>query len=52
MFGYRIFGSPYINEKKNKYYAFSITDQKDILNKWEEIPSDTDILITHGPPFG
>ena len=20
--------------------------------KWNEIPNDTDILITHGPPFG
>ena len=24
----------------------------DIQSKWEKIPSDTDVLITHGPPLG
>lgn len=25
---------------------------EELLKKWQLIPSDTDVLITHGPPFG
>lgn len=48
--GYKIFGSPYtpsfgegwaFNKKRHHLYEY-----------WSEIPENTDILITHGPPLG
>ncbi|MDQ8203354.1 metallophosphatase domain-containing protein [Pelagicoccus sp. SDUM812003] len=44
--GYRIYGSPWV---PNCGMAFEI-DEEDIFEKWEAIPNDTDILITHMPP--
>jgi len=26
--------------------------EEEMLGKWKMIPDDTDILITHGPPYG
>lgn len=33
-------------------WAFNLPRGKEILDKWNLIPSDTDILITHTPPVG
>lgn len=33
-------------------WAFNIPRGKGCLSKWDLIPSDTDVLITHGPPVG
>jgi Icc-related predicted phosphoesterase len=48
--GLKIWGSPWTPTFCNWYFM------KDrgapIKEKWDLIPSDTDILITHGPPFG
>lgn len=43
------YGSPW----QPAYYdwAFNVP-RADIQSKWEKIPSDTDVLITHGPPLG
>jgi Icc-related predicted phosphoesterase len=43
-------GSPYIPEDSN--WAFSKNRGKQISEHWKKIPEDTDILITHSPPFG
>jgi Icc-related predicted phosphoesterase len=32
--------------------AFGKSNAADRKRHWEQIPEDTDILITHGPPFG
>lgn len=32
-------------------WAFNL-DRKEIVEKWNLIPSDIDFLITHGPPYG
>jgi len=33
--------------------AFNLErDSQDLKKKWDEIPDDTDILITHAPPYG
>lgn len=47
--GMKIFGSPYTPEFCN--WAFNVPrNGPRIIKLWAEIPSETDILITHGPP--
>lgn len=47
----KFYGSPWQPEFFN--WAFNLPRQGDQLrSKWDLIPYDTDILITHGPPFG
>jgi len=49
--GIKIYGTPWQPEFYN--WAFNLKrDGIDIINKWNNIPEDTDILITHGPPNG
>lgn len=47
--GIPFYGSPWQPE----YYDWAYNAPRaDILTKWEQIPSDTDVLVTHGPPLG
>jgi Icc-related predicted phosphoesterase len=47
----KIYGSPWQPEFYN--WAFNLPrDGEELKKKWEQIPNDTDILITHGPAFG
>lgn len=47
----KIYGSPWQPEFYN--WAFNLPRMGEELNrKWNTIPEDTDILITHGPPNG
>jgi len=47
--GYKIFGSPYSVEFGNWVYG----EPEDRLKRiWDMIHDDTDILVTHGPPWG
>jgi Icc-related predicted phosphoesterase len=48
--GIKIYGSPWQPRFYN--WAFNVDRGWDIAQKWEKIPQDTDILITHGPLFG
>jgi Icc-related predicted phosphoesterase len=32
--------------------AFNLQRGQDLKAKWDLIPEDTDVLITHGPPYG
>lgn len=48
--GIKIYGSPWQPEFCN--WAFNLARGEAIKNKWDLIPIDTDILITHGPPKG
>lgn len=48
--GLKIWGSPYTPTFLNWY--FMRNRGKDIKRHWDLIPSDTDILVTHGPPYG
>lgn len=52
--GLKIWGSPNspISPKFGSDGAFNIERGQKIRKYWELIPSDTDILITHCPPFG
>ena len=46
--GIKFYGSPWQPEFHN--WGFNLPRGKELANKWEMIPVDTDILITHGPP--
>ena len=48
--GYKIYGSPWQPEFYN--WAFNLSRGEDCAKTWEKIPTDTDILLTHGPPIG
>ena len=48
--GLKIYGTPYQPEFGR--WAFNLERGQECLDKWDQIPSDTDILITHGPPLG
>lgn len=47
---WRVWGSPYTPAFCD--WAFNRERGKEIRHHWDMIPEDTDILITHGPPFG
>ena len=47
----KIYGSPWQPEFHS--WAFNLPkDGWELEQSWEEIPEDTDILVTHGPAFG
>jgi predicted phosphodiesterase len=48
--GLRIWGSPWQPEFMN--WAFNLERGAPLRAKWDLIPADTDLLVTHGPPFG
>ncbi len=47
--GIKIWGSPITPRFMDWYF---MEDRDKIHKYWDLIPKDTDILITHGPPFG
>lgn len=47
--GYKIWGSPWTPPFCNWHFMLPPVE---IAKKWDLIPDDTDILITHGPPLG
>ncbi|CAL1546111.1 unnamed protein product [Lymnaea stagnalis] len=48
--GIKIYGSPWQPEFCS--WAFNLPRGEACLEKWDLIPEDTDILMTHGPPLG
>lgn len=48
--GIKIYGTPWQPEFCK--WAFNLPRGKPCLEKWDLIPQDTDILITHTPPIG
>lgn len=48
--GIKIWGSPMTPSFGS--WAFTRPRGKDIRRIWDNIPEDTDILVTHGPPYG
>ncbi|XP_066154936.1 UPF0046 protein T07D4.2 isoform X2 [Euwallacea fornicatus] len=48
--GIKIYGTPWQPEFGN--WAFNLPRGRDCLSKWNLIPEDTDILVTHTPPLG
>lgn len=48
--GLKFYGSPWQPIFYN--WAFNLPRGDALKKTWEKIPSDTDVLITHGPPLG
>ena len=48
--GLRIYGSPW--QPTFYHWAFNLDRGAPIAAVWDRIPSDVDILLTHGPPLG
>lgn len=46
--GVKIYGSPWQPEFCN--WAFNLPRGEALRKKWDMIPDDTDVLVTHGPP--
>jgi len=50
--GIKFWGSPWTPKRpKNKNNAYTLP-RKDLMKKWNLIPSETNVLITHCPPYG
>ena len=49
VFGYKIYGSPW--QVTYPDWAFFADPEINSTKKWKQIPTDTDIIITHNPPF-
>ena len=47
--GLKIWGSPVTPWFYGEKWAFNRRRGKDIKEVWDEIPSDTNIVVTHGP---
>lgn len=48
--GIKIYGTPW--QPRFFDWAFNLNRGEQLAEKWKMIPDDTDILVTHGPPFG
>lgn len=48
--GVRFYGSPW--QPRFFDWAFNLDRGAPLCAKWDLIPPDTDVLITHGPPWG
>jgi len=48
--GLKFWGSPWQPVFFN--WAFNLDTPEALKSKWDLIPNDTDVLITHGPPYG
>ncbi len=48
--GINFFGSGYSPEFGN--WALNVPRGKELAKLWADIPDDTNVLITHGPPYG
>ncbi len=53
--GLKVWGSPWtktFSGMNPHCKAFTVDTEEELKKKWDLIPEDTDILITHGPPHG
>jgi len=48
--GYKIYGSPW--QPQFCDWAFNLERGAALKEKWDQIPAEVDILMTHGPPHG
>eukprot|EP01083_Nonionella_stella_P040794 110591_1 len=51
LYGIKIYGSPWTRHIYGTTYAFG-DEEESLYKKWNMIPNDTDIVVTHQPPWG
>lgn len=49
--GVKFYGSPYSPSFHRSHWAFNADRGEEIQKIWARIPSDTQVLITHSPPY-
>jgi Icc-related predicted phosphoesterase len=49
--GLKIYGSPWQPWFHNWAFNFNKNDHAQAISTWAKIPDDTDVLLTHGPPY-
>lgn len=49
--GLKVYGTPWSPSFHREKWAFNADRGSEIHDHWLKIPRDTDILITHGPPY-
>ncbi len=50
--GLKIWGSPITPSFYREYWAFNADRGSEIQQYWDTIPTDADIVVTHGPVYG
>ena len=50
--GVKFYGSPYTPSFNREHWAFNADRGEEIKKVWAKIPSDVNVLITHGPAYG
>lgn len=52
--GYKVYGSPWTPHivPKLRSWGFGVDRGTEAASVWQDVPTDTDVLITHGPPAG
>jgi Icc-related predicted phosphoesterase len=50
--GIKFYGSPITPSFHRQNWAFNADRGEEIKKYWARIPSDVNVLITHGPPYG
>jgi Icc-related predicted phosphoesterase len=51
--GVKFYGSPWTPWFYGDVWSFNIPEKEGAAKAiWEKIPADTDVVITHGPPYG
>lgn len=48
--GIKFYGSPW--QPRVMHWAFNLSRGAELREKWNLIPGDIDVLVTHGPPHG
>jgi Icc-related predicted phosphoesterase len=49
LFGLKIYGSPW----QIRFYDWAFNeDEENLVHIWAKIPNNTDVLVTHSPPYG
>lgn len=51
LMGIKFYGSPWTVKQDGSHASGYTTTWENLRERWERIPSDTDVLITHMPPY-